>query len=219
MPFPIAAAVGLGSGLISGLIGGGQRRKGRKMLNNLVYPTYEIPKEVMDNKSIATDMAATGMPAQQYAQAQQNIQRGQNSAIQQAQNRRAGIGLIGAIQRNSNDAQLGLDVADAKARQENKMNLMNVNSQVAGYRDKAFDWNKKNKYLQDRQYAMSLMGAGNQNIMSGIDKGLASIPLFFNKGGSGGGFLGGGSSGGGGNPNYYNGYNENSGYGDFETNY
>ncbi len=218
MPFPLLGAIGAASGLISGIIGGGQRRRAKKALANLKYPTYDIPQEILDNKSMAQDMASTGLPGEQYAQAQQNILRQQNNAIKQSQDRRGGIGLIGKIQQGTNDAMLGLDVADAKARQENKMNLMNVNSQVGQYRDKAFDWNKKNKYLQDRQYYMSQLGAGNQNIMGGIDKMLGSIPMFFGNKGNGG-FLGGSSGGGNGSANYYNGYNQDSGYGDFETNY
>lgn len=221
MPFPLLGALQLGAGLIGGLVGGGQRRRAKKALANLPYPQYDIPTEVFDNKRMATEMAATGLSTQEYAQGQQNILRQQNRAIKDAQDRRGGIGLIGKIQQGTNDAMLGLDVADAKARQQNKMNLMNVNSQVAGYRDKAFDWNKKNKYLQDRAYYMSQMGAGNQNIMGGIDRALGAIPMFFGSGGGGGLFGGsrrGFSGGGSGNPTYYNGYGANSSYGDFETN-
>lgn len=204
-------------GLASGLIGGGQRRRAKKALANLPYPVYDIPKEVMESKSIATQMAAEGMPSQQYAQGQQNILRQQNAAIRGAQDRRSGIGLIDKIQRASNDATLNLDVEDAKMRTANRRQLLDVNSQVAGYRDKAFDWNKKNKYMMDRQYYQSLLGAGNQNIMSGIDRGLAGATNIFGSllgSGGGRGFSGGGS----GSPNYYNGYGSNSSYGDFETN-
>lgn len=204
-------------GIGSALFGGGQRRRAKKALANLPYPVYDIPKEVFENKSLATKMASEGMPAQQYAQGQQNILRQQNAAIKNAQDRRAGIGLVDKIQRATNDAQLGLDVESAKMKQQNQRGLIDVNSQVAGYRDKAFDWNKKNKYLQDRQYYMSMLGAGNQNIMGGIDRflGGATNALGGLLGGARRGFSGGGS----GSPTYYNGYNSGSGYGDFETNY
>lgn len=217
-PLLIAGGLQAISGIASGIIGGGQRRRAKKALANLQYPIYDIPQEALQNKKMAQDMASTGLPGEQYAQAQQNILRQQNNAIKQANDRRAGIGLIGKIQQGTNDAMLGLDVADAKARQENKGVLMNANSQLAGYRDKAFEWNKKNKYLQDRAYYMSQMGAGNQNIMGGIDRALGAIPMFF--GGGGGGLFGGsGGASGSGMPKYYNGYNQNSSYGDFETNY
>lgn len=206
-------------GIGSALFGGGQRRRAKRALANLPYPVYDIPKEVFQNKSLATQMASEGMPSQQYAQGQQNILRQQNNAIRSAQDRRSGIGLIDKIQRASNDATLNLDVEDAKMKQQNQRQLMDVNNQVAGYRDKAFDWNKKNKYLQDRAYYMSQLGAGNQNIMSGVDRFLGGATNAL------GGLLGGGGSrrfsGGGGNggPTYYNGYSGSSSYGDFETNY
>lgn len=211
-------------GLAGGLIGGGQRRRAKKALANMPYPIYDIPNEVFQNKTLAQQMASSGMPAEQYARAQKNILRQQNAAISQAQDRRSGIGLIAKIQDATNDAQLGLDAQDAQQRTANQRTLLDVNNQVAGYRDKAFDWNKKNKYLMDRQYYQSLLGAGNQNVMSGIDRGLAGLTnmggaLF---GGGGAGFLGSSrsfSGGGGGQPTYYNGYSSQSPYAEFETNY
>lgn len=205
-------------GLASSIFGGGQRRRAKKALANMPYPIYNVPDEIMQNKALATQMASEGMASQQYAKGQQNILRQQNSAIRQAQDRRSGIGLIDKIQRATNDAQLGLDAEDAKMRQQNQRGLLGVNSEVGQYRDKAFDWNKKQKYLMDRQYYQSLLGAGNQNIMGGIDRilGGATNALGGLLGGGRGSYSGGGSSGG---PTYYNGYGANSSYGDFETNY
>lgn len=190
MPFPILAAAGLAGGLIKGLFGGSQRREGRRILADNPYPTYNIPTEVMENKRLA-QQAQGGMPAAQYAQASQNIQRQQLNALRGASSRRGALGLIGGIQRSSNDAALGLDVANAKMARENQQTLMNVNNQVAGYRDKAFDWNQKNKYLQNRAYGMGLIGAGNQNIAGGIDTALGG---FVNQYAFGGGGLFGNSS-------------------------
>jgi hypothetical protein len=210
-------------GIASGLIGGGQRRRAKKGLDDLVYPIYDIPQEVIQNKSLAQDLASTGMPSAQYARAQQNILRQQSNAIRQAQDRRSGIGMIGKIQQATNDAQLGLDAQDAQQRVANQKTLIDVNNQVGAYRDKAFDWNKKNKYLQDRAYYMSQLGAGNQNIMSGIDRFLGGATNIAGGLFGGGGLLGGarrGFSGGvSGSPTYYNGYDANSSYGGFETNY
>lgn len=213
----IAGGAQVLGGIGSALFGGGQRRKAKRALANLPYPVYDIPKEVFENKSMATQMASEGMPSQQYTQGQQNILRQQNSAIRQAQDRRSGIGLIDKIQRSTNDAQLSLDVESAKMRQGNQRQLLDVNSQVSSYRDKAFEWNKKQKYLMDRAYYNSLLGAGNQNIMSGIDRGLAGATTIASSL-LGGGRGGGGNGGSSGNPQYYNGYGSNSGYSDFETN-
>lgn len=185
MPFPIIAAAGLVGGLVKGLFGGKQRREAKKLLA-APRPEYNIPQEILQNKGMAEQLSGSGLPSAQYAQAQQNIQRQQNSAIQAAQTRRGGLGLIGNIQQRTNDATLGLDVQNAKMKVQNMQNLMGVNNQVAGYRDKAFQLNKLQPYEEQRAYGMSLMGAGNQNIAGGIDTALGGIVSQYGGGMSGG---------------------------------
>jgi len=50
-----------------------------------------------------------------------------------------------------------------------------VNAQVAGARNTAFDWNQRNRYQQQYQYGMGLLGVGNQNVVHGIDTGVAGL--------------------------------------------
>jgi hypothetical protein len=158
------------SGIISGVTGFFQKRQGKKLLANTPYPTYNIPNEVLQNQQVAQNMANEGLPSQQYQQGVKNIQRQQSAALSASADRKSGVESIGAIDQQTNDALGKLDVANAQARIANQRNLMNVNNQVAGYRDKAFNWNQKNKYLQNYNYAMGLIGAGNQNLVGGIDK-------------------------------------------------
>jgi hypothetical protein len=185
---PWGAAAG---GVIGGAIGFFQKKKGNALLKSNPYPNEPIPPEVLANQQAAQNMANEGMPAQQYAQATKNIQRQQATAINSAQDRRGGLATIGAIQQGTNDATGNLDAASAGIRRENQLNLQTVNNQIAGWRDKTFDWNQKQRYLQNYQYGMSLVGSGNQNIMSGADKllgGLASAygNGYFSGGGGGG---------------------------------
>lgn len=195
---PVGAAVG-------GLIGGGvsliegetQKKKANSLLGQ-PRPGYNIPKEVLDNQQISQNLALTGLPSAQYEQAMKNIQRQSNQAISSAQDRRAGIGLIGTIQQKANDATANLDAKNAEARRKNIGTLLQQNQNVAGYRDKQFDWNKKQKYQQDYNYGMSLLGAGNQNIVGGIDKGVAGLMrsgAFNGLFGGGSGYSGGGFNG------------------------
>lgn len=189
---PLSLIMGGGQvlgGLISGLIGGSQRRQGKRILKNNPYPAYEIPQE-------AVQAASEGLPSEQYTQAMKNLQRQQTAAITAAQDRRSGLAAIAKTQALTNDAVGSLDVANAQARQMNQQRL-------AQYREKAWDWNKRQKYLETRAYGMGLLGAGNQNIVSGIDKGIAGLGyigygLFGDKNGSksngGGGVMGGGGS-------------------------
>lgn len=205
--------IGGGAALIGGLIKGGRGRKqekeGRKILRENRSPTYQIPTEI-------TEAATEGLPAQQYANAMKNIQRQQMQAIRGAQDRRSAAGLIGKVQGNTNDAIMDLDVADAQARLQGKRTL-------AQYKDKAFDINRMQPFERNYDYGMNLLGAGNENIYSGIDQGLAGIGTAAAGllGGGGGMFGGGGRSRGGrrartSGTNYYNGWNENSDYGQFE---
>lgn len=153
---PIGAGLGgLVGGAISLFTGAGQKRKARNLINQ-PYPEYKIPTEVVQ-------AASEGLPSEQYTQAMRNVQRQQNAAISQAQDRRGALGVIGKTQQASNDAMLNLDVANAKARQQNQMRL-------GTYRDKAWDWNVKNKYNRDFNYGMNLLGAGNQNFSGGLDR-------------------------------------------------
>jgi len=166
-PAGIGSAIG---GLISGVSGFFQRREGKRMLRNMQYPTQVTPNEIYQNQAQAQINANNGLPSAQYQQAMQNIQRQQNSAIRMAGDRRAGLGLIGGIQSNTNNALLGLDTANAKARLQNQNTLYGINNQLAGWKQKEFDWNVKNKYQRDYNYAQGLVGAGNQNLVAGADK-------------------------------------------------
>lgn len=179
------AAAGIASGLIGGLFGGGQKRKAKQIDKDNPYPTYGIPKEVMENKNLAQQMAGEGLPSQQYQQAMRNIQRQQSNSIHAMQDRRSALAGLPSILHGINDATLNLDVANANAKRQNQRQLLDVNNQVARYKDQAWNWNVKNKYEQNHRYAMSLLGAGNQNVLGGIDKGLAGLGMLgdslFNK--------------------------------------
>lgn len=211
MPVLIGTGVGLIGGITKMIRGGKQKKEARKILRENPMPEYQIPTEI-------TEAANEGLPAQQYANAMKNIQRQQMQAIRSAQDRRSASGVIGKVQSNTNDAVGNLDVADAQARLAGKR-------QLAGYKDKAWDWNKRKKFERNYEYGQTLLGAGNENFYGGIDQGVSSLGqgAFGLMGGdeddSGGGFLGGGSRGGSkgraGKTTYYNGYNANSGYGDF----
>jgi hypothetical protein len=124
------------------------------------------------------------------------------------------------IQRGSNNAFGNLNAQDATMRQQNQRTLYGINSEVGKYRDKEFDINRMQPYQRDYSYAMGLLGAGNQNMIGGLDKMFAG----------GGQLLAGGGGGGGmskkkpaasntSSPTYYNGYGANSDFSDFETAY
>lgn len=109
-------------------------------------------------------------------QVYQNIGRNANAALGAAQDRRGGLASIGAIQQGSNDASLGLAVADAQARMSNIKNLMQQNNVMTQYRDKAWQWNQQEKFQENAAAIRALKAASNQNINNGI-QGATSIGL------------------------------------------
>lgn len=166
----ISAGTQAVGGIIKSIIGAGQKRQGRKLKNSLIYPTESVPQEEIENQKLARQQAATGLPSEQYSNAMQNIQRQQLMALRGAHDRRGGLGAISSIQQGTNDATLNLDSADARQKILNQNQLMSVNNRLAGWKDKVWQNNIKDKYTRDYGYAMGLIGAGNQNIMSGIDQ-------------------------------------------------
>lgn len=205
----------IASGLLSGVTGFFQRRQAKKALSKLIRPQYEIPNEILENQKKAEMAANEGLPSAQYNQAMQNIQRQQNRALTAASDRRGGLMALPGLQQQANDTQLNLDVKNAEQRLKNQQQLYGINSQVAGYRDKAWNINKMQPYERDYQYNMGLLGAGNQNLLSGADKLLGGSGLLLSNG-IGGRKRSMTTSNNSNSPSYYNGYSSNSDYSDFE---
>lgn len=159
---------GAALGVVSGLFG---KKKANNILANNPRPTEAIPSEVLANQQIAQGAALQGMPSEQYDQAQKNIQRNQSAALTAASTTPGGgVRNIGAIQQASNDASGQLNAESAEMRRQNISQLLGANNQVASWKDKLFDWNERQKYIQQYNYGMGLLGQSNQNLLSGADK-------------------------------------------------
>lgn len=174
----------IAGGLLSGVTGFFQRKKAKKELAKLQRPEYLIPNEVLQNQKMAQLSASEGLPSQQYNNAMKNIQRSQTNALSGAIDRRSALMALPKLQQQANDAYGKLDVADANARMSNQRQLYDINSQVAGYRDKAFNINKLQPYQEDKNYYMNLLGSGNQNLVGGIDRVASGAGLLLGGGGS-----------------------------------
>lgn len=174
----VGGVIGAGAGLIEGE---NQKKKANSLLAANQYRQMGIPREELENQQIARNQALQGLPSQQYQQAMQNIQRQQQMALRGAQDRRAGIGLVGSVQQGADDAQGRLDAANANARLQNQRQLMSVNNQVAAYRGQDWRQNEANR-SRNYDYGMQLLGAGNANIMGGIDTGLATLTSAYGNG-------------------------------------
>lgn len=169
-PMSIASLAG---GLIKGGIGYFQKRKANKLLKNLQYPTEVIPSAIRENKKQAEMDANIGMPSEQYNLAMKNFGRNQLAGLKAGADRNAGVGLITALNDNMNTATGNLDARSAEMRTQNKRNLQTVNNTYGQWQDKVWTNNVKDKYNRDYNYAMSLKGAGNQNLLAGVDSGVS----------------------------------------------
>lgn len=164
----IGGVGGAAVGLVSGLFG---KKKAKGILGQNPYPNEGMPSEIQANQQIAQGAATEGMPSEQYQAAQRDIQRNQNAAITAASASSGGaVRNIGAIQQASNDATGNLNAQSAEMRRQNRGELYSANNTAASWKDKLFDWNSRQKYIQNYNYGMGLLGQSNQNIMGGVDK-------------------------------------------------
>lgn len=173
MAFPIMAAASLLSGGLSMLKGAKQKRDAKKMAEGNTRPDMPIPSAVLENQKIAKSMAQEGMASEQYTKGLKNIDRSATNALRSATDRRGGLMTVGQVQGSKNDALLNLDVADANARQRNQQGLLAQNNNLARYQQNAWDWNKKQKFLETAASARALMGAGAANFNQGLDRGIS----------------------------------------------
>lgn len=207
----------IAGGLVGGITGLIQKKKAKRLLKEAgEQPLYQIPQEILRNQKMAELNAQKGMPSEQYNNAMKNIQRAQTNALSGAIDRRSALMALPRIQQQATDAYGNLDVQDAQMRRQNQQTLYGIGNTTAQYRDKAYNTNQLQPWQRKYNYAQSLLGAGNQNFLSGIDKLVGGAGMLV-----GGGSFGGGSkktkAGDAGAPAYYNGYGADSNYSGFET--
>lgn len=199
----VAAAVGVGTAAYS--IGEGIHKKNlaKKALSaaNAERPTEQVPQAVLNSQALAQQNANTGLPSAQYNAAMQNIKNQQMQALSGSADRRGGLALLGQIQSQGNNANLQLDSANSAQRLKNDQSLVDVNSEVGQWQDKAWQNNYNDKYKNDYNYAMGLLGSGNANVTTGVDQagagitrgvGMNQMQKMYGNGGNGGGNSGGG---------------------------
>jgi hypothetical protein len=209
----------IAGGLISGITGLSQKRKARKLLREAGdQPLMQMPEEITRNQKMAEITAEQGLPSQQYNNAMKNIQRTQASLLSGASDRRSALMALPKLQQQSNDATSNLDAQDAMMKLNNQKTLYSVGNTTAAYKDKLYQNNQLQPWLRKYNYANQLLGAGNQNFTSGLDKLIGGIGQFTygNNFSSNKRMT---TSTNTNDPSYYGGYNANSNYSNFENGY
>jgi hypothetical protein len=183
MPLPLALGIGAGvqaiGSLAQGLFGSTQYKRGKKMLAGLERPTYEIPSEIKQNLTQAQLQALEGLPAEQKQSFVENIQRAMTSGQQALTERGLGVAGASGLVQQQIDAYKGLMGQDVAARQANLENLASARGTMASFKERAFDINQMQPFLQQQEQAQQMMGAGQQNIGGAISGGLGNIGSMF----------------------------------------
>lgn len=160
------AGVAAGAKIISGI---SQKHQANQINASNIRPVQSVDPAYQQNVNQAAQMAQTGMPSQQYNNSLNSINRNQSGglmALGRSANPSAGIA---SLIRGGNDATNSLDATSANMRNQNILNLMRQRSILAQQKQNAFDYNNKDKYSENLAKSQALLGAGNQNINSGLN--------------------------------------------------
>ena len=131
-------------------------------------------------------MALEGLPTEQKQQFVENVQRTMQSGLRGLSERGTGLAGIEGLAQQQIDAFRTLLGQDVAARQANQAQLAQARGTMAGFKEKAFDINQMQPYIQDYLQAQAMMGAGSQNIMGGIQTAGQTAGQMFGLGGGGG---------------------------------
>ena len=158
------SAVIAGVGLIAGIW---QSARASRLARQNKMPEYTPDVNILKNQALAEQRALTGLPAEQYQMAKDNINTATAGALRAAE-RSGRPGSVASILGQSTKAFSELDARNAEARQRNELTLMRANEAVAGENRTAFDWNERQVYLQNLQRIQSLRQVGMSNAVGGL---------------------------------------------------
>lgn len=144
---------------------------------NPVRPTYSVPGAVTE----AVDTARMGANAlfPGYGMAQNNIQGSTANAVRSAQQAGSGnnvLATIAAAQGNEANSMNSLAASNANFLFGQRLNLQNALFNRAGYQDKAWDYNQRQKYDEEAAAKAALKESGMQNQNNALG-GLASVGM------------------------------------------
>ena len=176
MPITVAGAM-LGGSIIQGamglgqtILGGVQRRKAKRGLENLKMPTYEIPDSIGQMVDIARRRSQSDMPglgtmlSEQSSRTTAGVQASALAASSQSDLAAATRNLYAEEMRGAR--QLGMMSAEYRSNMEQQ--YMNTLGQQAQFEDRAFQINQMMPYEQKVQRYMSDLGVSGANIGAGI---------------------------------------------------
>lgn len=160
----VAAAIAGGGALLKLGTGAIQSGQANSIDKNNPFPHQTVQPEFQQNVNQANQMAQTGTPTAQYNQQKNAIQQNQaGGLLTLSRSANPGAAVAGVVRAGDN-ATGALNAQDAIARNRNMLNLLQQRQILASQKDKAWDWNSKQKYLGLLAKSNALRGASNQNI-------------------------------------------------------
>lgn len=168
MPIPMIAA--LAPTIFKGLSGLNQIRKGKAM--NPVRPEYEIPDAITDNTAMFRARANTQrLPGQSMYENQiESGMAGNLNALQQSGVSGAALAASANAMNSSSAGSINqLANMGMQNQMQNQQLLANANQTQAGFEDKAWDYNEKQKFEEEAAARSALLEAGNKQIFGAMD--------------------------------------------------
>lgn len=180
MPLPalavagIAAAPALASAAYKVFAGGKQVKDGKRIEKNNKFIKYERPGEVRDALALSERNYLNGMPGSDLYENRigTSAAMAMESATQGASSSGDVLDAATKINQNTNNALLDLGIQEDQFKQNALGGYTNQLNNNAQYADKEFNYNIAQPYQRKAAAASALIGAGNQNIFSGVDEGM-----------------------------------------------
>ena len=182
MPLPalaaaaIAAAPAIGSAAYKIFAGGKQVRDGKKIDKNNKFIKYERSGEVRDALALSERNYLNGMPGSDLYENRigTSAAMAMESATQGASSSGDVLDAATKISQNTNNALLDLGIQEDEFKQRALGGYTDQLENTAQYADKEFNYNVAQPYQRNAAAASALIGAGNQNVFSGVDEGLGA---------------------------------------------
>lgn len=191
--------VAVGVGGTTALIGGIKTISGNRKLKKLEKnrPQDVIPQEYLQNVenskqglSEAQHAAMQGMGEAQKQSYTQNISRSNSFALSQADDRKSGLAGISDMAQSNTDAFGQLAAMDSQVRQENQGRVMGARQflsqqqgNLADRKDQQWQNNVMNPYASKVANAQGLIGAGMNDMSTGLQTVAGGVAMGAAKGG------------------------------------
>jgi hypothetical protein len=173
MPLPLAPIlISAIPSLVQAGVGLSQQRQSKKILDNLVRPTYNIPTAATEALGTARTLASSNQLPNQV-QAEQAINQGTANALyninQNATSGTEALAALTGVTANEMGAMNNLSGQAANFANSQNANLIAALGNYAQFQDRAFEYNQNQPFLFKANQAAALGGAGMQNMFNGFN--------------------------------------------------